>query len=238
MKDILPELVEDARHRGDLYAGSILQMHGGSCAALADDNPEGALAGLKILERWSNTGFNVEHLVEMHNQVEIALYAGEPVRAVELTKQRWQELEKSFLLTVQTFKIQMHSLRGRAALAAAWVESSKPAREAFLKLARRDLLVIQRERATWGSATGELIKASIELLSGKRTGAMASFRRAESLFDASGMRLHSAVARRARGLLLAGEAGCGLFEAAEVDLRAEGIANPERFSAVVAPGRY
>ena len=238
MKDILPELVEDARHRGDLYAGSILQMHGGSCAALADDNPEKALAGLKILERWSNTGFHVEHLVEMHNQVEIALYAGEPVRAVELAKQRWQELEKSFLLTVQTFKIQMHSLRGRAALAAAWVESSKPAREAFLKLARRDLLVIRRERTTWGTGTSELIEASIQLLSGKRTEAITSFGQAEALFDAGGMRLHSAVARRARGLLLADEAGRELIEAAEADLSAEGIANLERFSAVVAPGRY
>jgi hypothetical protein len=83
-----------------------------------------------------------------------------------------------------------------------------------------------------------LIEASIQLLSGKRTEAITSFGQAEALFDAGGMRLHSAVARRARGLLLADEAGRELIEAAEADLSAEGIANLERFSAVVAPGRY
>src|SRR5581483_4501800 len=46
MKALLPELLEDARARGDLYAQAILQMHAGSCAALANDDPEGASAGL------------------------------------------------------------------------------------------------------------------------------------------------------------------------------------------------
>jgi hypothetical protein len=49
-------------------------MHGGSCAALANDDPKGASAGLAILGHWSNTGFHVEHLIEMHNQVEVAVY--------------------------------------------------------------------------------------------------------------------------------------------------------------------
>ena len=77
MKAILPGLIEDARYRGDLYAETILQMHGGSCACLADDEPDRAREGLQILGRWSNTGFHIEHLVDIHNQVEIALYTGD-----------------------------------------------------------------------------------------------------------------------------------------------------------------
>lgn len=235
MKEILPELIEDARNRGDLYAGSILQMEGGSCADLANDDPARALAGLKILERWSKTGFHVDRLVETHNEVEIALYAGETKHALDIITKRWPMLEESFLLQVQNFNIQMRSLRARAALAAAWAETSEAARRSLLKLAERESLAIKREGATWGCATSELIQGSAELLSGRRRHAIASLERAERLFHTSGMLLHRAVARLAWGRLI----GRGEIVAeAEAELQAEGIANPERFSAVVAPGQY
>ncbi|HTU32796.1 MAG TPA: protein kinase [Candidatus Acidoferrum sp.] len=237
MKEVLPELIEDAHKRGDLYAGSILQMHGGSCAALANDDPGRASAGLKILERWSNAGFHVEHLVEIHNQVELALYLGEPQRALELINRRWRALQNSLLLMVQTLNIQMRSLRARAALAAAWEETSADVRRSLIKIAFEESCVIRRQGETWGQGIVELVRAGTELLSGRPDDAMASFGRAESLFDAWGMRLHSATARRVRGLLIAGDAGRGLTEAAEAEMRAEGITNPERFAAVTSPGR-
>jgi len=83
MQEILPELIKDAQARGDLYVESILQMHGGSCAALARNDPESARTGLRIVERWSNTGYHVEHLIETHNRVEVAIYDG---RAMKLSK--------------------------------------------------------------------------------------------------------------------------------------------------------
>src|SRR5262249_40015384 len=99
-------------------------------------------------------------------------------------------------------------------LGAAWAESSKPVREALLKLARRDSRVIQHQRTPWGGAASKLIEASIESLCGRRVDAITSFARAETLFDTCDMRLHSAVARRARGFLLADEPGRDLAEAA------------------------
>lgn len=236
MIEILPELIEDARYRGDLYAQSILQMHGGSCAALANDDPGCALAGLKILERWSNTGFHVEHLIETHNQVEIALYMGEPQRALDLIVKYWPALKRSFLLRVQNFNIQMRSLRARAALAAAWVAPSDAARQSLLKLATREARLIGSGEETWGCGVSELLRAGAELLSGRRDEAIAYFARAETLFHTWEMRLHRATARRARGMLIGGDKGRHLTDSAEAELRAEGITNPQRFCAVVAPG--
>ena len=236
MKALLPELLKDARARGDLYAEAILQMHGGSCAALANDDPEGASAGLAILDHWSNTGFHVEHLVEMHNQIEIAMYRRRGREAAALTSKRWPALRKSLLLRVQSFRIQMRSLRGRAAICAALEETSVVGRGQLLRMARRDSCAIKREGAVWGRALAELIEGGIESLKGRRERAMHAFRCAEASANAANMIQHAAAARYAQAILIGGDTGRLLLETAYRVLSAEGIANPERLCAVMAPG--
>ncbi len=236
MKAILPELLADARLRGDLYAQAILQMHGGSCAALANDDPARAREGLAILERWSNTGFHVEHLVETHNRAEIALYLGNGMDANSLILQRWPALRQSLLLRVQALHIQMRSLRARAALCAALDERSISQRKDLLRSAQRESHAIRRQNAGWGYALADLIQGGIESASGRREEAIATYRRADTAAVASGMGLHSAVARRSQGSLMGGDAGRQLVAAAESELAAEGIANPARLAAVIAPG--
>ena len=236
MKALLPALLEDARLRGDLYAQAILQMHGGSCAALADDDPRQARAGLAILERWSNTGFHVEHLVETHNQVEIAIYLGNGPEAMAWVGRRWPALQQSLLLRVQPFHIQMHSLRARAALLAASAERSPGERRALLRIAALDRRAIERQNAPWGRTFAELIQGGIESLSGRPEQAIERFHRAQLLADSAGMFLHSAAARRSQGLLSGGDHGAALLAAADRDLAAEGIVNAERLCAVIVPG--
>jgi eukaryotic-like serine/threonine-protein kinase len=236
MKTILPSLVADARSRGDLYAESILQMHAGSCVHLADDEPACGRAGLEILGRWSNTGFHVEHLVEMHNQVEISLYEGDSQHAFELIDGRWEALRESLLLRIQTLKIQMHSLRARAALAAASAETSPRRKKLLLNLAERDRRVIEGEGAVWGCALAALIGAGAEWLSGRRNQALIELARAEKQSRDAGMHLHRATARYCHGRLLASEGGLQQEEAAYAELRAEGIAKPKLLIRIVAPG--
>ena len=235
MKAILPELLEDARQRGDLYALAVLQMHGGSCAELANDDPVKARSGLGILERWSRTGFHVEHLVEMHTQAEIAIYLGNAGEALDLVTRRWPALRGSLLLRVQAFNIQMRSLRARVALRAALEGTSGSQRPDLLRLARREVRAIERQGTIWGRALAELIRGQTELLAGRREEAVATFQQAETAAVSAGMFLHTAVARRAQGLLMGGDAGAQLLAGADRDLRSEGITNTERFAAVMAP---
>jgi hypothetical protein len=236
MKALLPELLEDARLRGDLYAQAILQMHTGSCSEMANDNPEEALAGLAILQKWSNTGFHVEHLVEMHNQVEIALYTGRGHEAMSILSKSWPALDASLLLRVQTLKIQMLSLRGRAALHFAAEKAPGGGRRELLGAAGRARASMVRQSAPWGDALAGFIQAGCEAVTGKREQAAATLERAEHAALAAGMLLHTAVARRSRGVLMGGDAGRELIAAGEAALRAEGIANPARLAAVVSPG--
>jgi eukaryotic-like serine/threonine-protein kinase len=236
MTAILPELLEDARTRGDLYAQSILQMHGGSCAELAANRPERARRGLGILKDWSNRGFHVEHLVETHNQVEVAIYEGEGMMAWAWMQQRWLPLQHSLLMNVQNFFVQMHSLRARAALAAVLTERSSSQRRDLLRIAARDQRMIDRQDAAWAHPIAALIGASIAALSGRTEDAVAALRTAESEFGTTGMSLHAAVARRAMGVLIAGEQGRAMRAAAERDLKAEAIVSAERIAAVHLPG--
>ena len=235
MKAVLPEFLEDARLRGDLYAQAILQMHCGSCAALANDDAEGARAGLAILERWSNTGFHVEHLIETHNQVEIELYLGRGGEAMRWVERRWPALRKSLLLRVQPFFIQMHSLRARAALRAALETKDGGERRRLFRLAAASSSAIEGQRAGWGGAMAELIDGGIAALEGRTADAIAIFQRAESAAQEAGMFLHEAVARRSQGVLMGGDSGRDLAARAEHEMASEGIANPPRISAVMVP---
>ena len=67
---------------------------------------------------------------------------------------------------------------------------------------------------------------------------MSELSRAETGFDATRMALYAAAARRCRGLLVGGETGRGHVEAADSWMRGELIRNPERMTAMVAPGRW
>jgi hypothetical protein len=236
MKAILPELLEDARLRGDLYVQAILQMHAGSCAELANDNPAQALAGLSLLERWSNKGFHVEHLVETHNQVEIALYRGEGRKALSLVAARWPALRASLLLHVHTLHIQMRSLRGRAAVAAASEQGNASERRDLLRLAEQEERAIRKQGAAWGNAMARFIQAGRQAVSGDIPRAVAALTLAEAESTAVDMFLHAAVARWWRSVLEHEADGIGSFNEAYERLKAEGIADPRRLASVVCPG--
>ena len=236
MKAILPALLEDARSRGDLYAEAILQMHGGSCAELANDDPLRARAGLALLERWSNKGFHVEHLVETHNQVEIALYLGDGAEAFRVITERWPQLQRSLLLRVQNFRIQMRSLRARAMVSAATDDRFRARRQSLLRQAARDVRAIRSERTDWSDALAAIAEGALLHVSGDHQRALTSFDAAATAAGRAGMVLHAAVARRAQGVLIGGDEGHRLTASAENELIAEAIANPSRLAAVVAPG--
>src|SRR5262249_15221047 len=95
MQRLLPPLLEDARARGDLHAEMILRLHCGTCAALARDDPDAARDGLRTLDRWSNVGFHLAHLIELHNQVETALYCGDGASALRFVDRQWPDLRRS-----------------------------------------------------------------------------------------------------------------------------------------------
>jgi hypothetical protein len=232
MQRLLPPLVADARARGDLYAEMILQLHYGTCAAIARDDPAAAREGLRSLDRWSNVGFHLAHLIEFHNQVEIALYCGDGAAALRFVDRQWADLRRSLLLHVQALRIQMRSLRGRAALAAA-AERDAAGRRVLLDRARRDARKLRRERARWSSMLADIIDGCICVLDGRDADAGTVFERAQREAAVVDMRLHEAAAGAARGRLVRDVA---TIAAADAIFEAEQICNRDAYTRVIAPG--
>jgi hypothetical protein len=236
MKSLLPGLLEDARLRGDLYLQAPLTLEGATCSALADDDPERARAGVAFLEHWSKEGFHLEHFIELHNQLEISLYVGDGADAMARVRQQWTALRQSLLLLVQPLRIMMSCARARAAICAAGQENSAVARRELLDVAARDIRTIRRQRAGWGLGIAELLQGGMDALAGRDEPAIRAYQRAQSLLDEAGMLLHSAAARRNRGLLTGGDAGRALVAEADGIFISESILNPARLASGFAPG--
>lgn len=236
MKALLPGLLEDARLRGDLYLQAPLTLEGATCSALADDDPDRARAGVAFLEHWSKDGFHLEHFIELHNQLEISLYLGNGVDAMVRVQERWPALRRSLLLLVQPLRIMMSCARARAAICAAAQVRPDSSRRDLLKLAARDIQTIRRQRAVWGQGLAELLQGGLDALSGRGEPAILAYQRAQTLLDDAGMLLHSAAARRNRGLLTGGDAGRALVAEADRIFTLESVLNPARLAAGFAPG--
>jgi len=131
----------------------------------------------------------------------------------------------------------IHSLylRARSAVAAAGADEGLAG---LLDIARKDARRIEREKMPWGDALARLVRAGVESVGGDRQAALTLLDAAESDLLGADMALHATVARRRKGELLGGETGRSLVAAADDWMTGEGIQNPERMAAMLAPGAW
>ena len=78
--------------------------------------------------------------------------------------------------------------------------------------------------------------AQVATLQGRKIDAAELALEAADAFQATDMALLATVARRCRRLLMGGENGRTLVEDSAARMRGQGIRNPERFAAMLAPG--
>ena len=175
---------------------------------------------------------HVEHLVEFHNQVEIALYCGTPEIALTHIRRAWPDLSRSLLLNVQTLAIQMYSLRARAVLAAAAARPPSERRR-FLREARMAARYIRRHRLPWGEGLADPVEAAVARLTGADEVAHRLLQHAEESARLADMKLHVAAARWARGRL---ESSSDLIADGKSRIVEQDVRNPLALASVMAPG--
>src|SRR5262249_14203117 len=128
--------------------------------------------------------------------------------------------------------------RGRCALAAAELALHRGEEVATeLAIAGRAVRALDKESWEWSFPLAALLRASCAAL---RTRDPAEVRRdletAPTGFDAVGMGLHAAAARRRLGELLGGDEGRRLVEHADAWMTAQTIRSPARMTRMIAPG--
>jgi tetratricopeptide (TPR) repeat protein len=229
-----PQLLADARDRGDLYAVMNLSTYLLSIVRLADDEPDRArqeVGGAMV--QWSRGGYHVQHNDQAWATVRIELYDGNGAKAHELIAGIWPALARSMLLRVQFIRVAMHQLRARCALAAA-ADALEPAplhREALAGAKR-----LEAEGTPWSLASARLVQGVLAQAARDEARAVELLKDAAARFDATGMALCAASVRRQLGRLIGGDEGKGLVDQADAWMRAQQIRRPDRMAEVYAPG--
>jgi serine/threonine protein kinase len=229
----LSGLLREAEDRGDLYVATSMRTRVAYVAELAADRPEGARQAVREgMRLCSREGFHMQHLWELFAQVEISLYTGDGLDAWERMSEGWPLLVRSHQMRIQNTRIWSYFLRAHCAAAAA--ACGGPAR--LLEEAHKDARQIERERTAWGDALARLVRAGLALAGGRREEALSCLARAEAALAAAHMALYAAAARHHRGAVLGGEEGRALMEAADASMKTQGVRNPARLAAKLAPG--
>jgi hypothetical protein len=81
-----------------------------------------------------------------------------------------------------------------------------------------------------------LLRAGAAAASGQRDEALSRLAIADELAGRADMLGHRMVARRRYGETTGGDAGAKVVESADAWLRTRGVANPDRFAGLLAPG--
>jgi eukaryotic-like serine/threonine-protein kinase len=227
-------LLHQAERRGNRYLATALRTSASHMAWLTRDCPDelrAAVAG--AMGEWSQSGFQMQHWWELWALTHLDLYCGQAAAALERVQLRWPALRRSLLLSVQIVRIEAHGVAGSVHLAAAeqGAADSRRLERVALGCARR----LEREGPRWSHALGRLLRAGVVGRS-DRVRARACLEDACAGLEACDMRLYAAAARRRLGQLEGGEKGRGEVAEAEERMRAEGVVDPARMCAMLAPG--
>ncbi|HEX9282703.1 MAG TPA: protein kinase [Gemmatimonadales bacterium] len=230
----VPLRLREARERGDLYAAADVTAGRPVVAWLLQDDVPGARQAIRDgMGPWSLQGFHVQHYFSLFAQGHVDLYAGEGLAAWSRTSERWHDVARSMVLRVQVIRLEALHLRARCALAAAM---QQPHLASFLRGAARDARRVAREGMPWATPLADLVLAAIHAGRSETALAVQRTRRALAGFEAADMAGYAAAARRCCGRLIGGAEGAGLVAQADAWMKSQGVMNPERFTAMLAPG--
>ena len=230
-----PERLAEALDHGDLYAAADVAAGRPIVAWLFSDDPGAARDGFReTMGKWTLHGFHFQHYSSLLAQVQVDLYTGDAEAAWGMMQRRWPELKPSMLLRIQQIRIEVRDLRARAALAAATRGTGDL--QARLKSARHDAKKILGEKTDWGDPFAHLVLGGACAAEGDLGRSLDFTREAIEGFEAAGIQGHASAARRRYGQLVGGDEGGKLVAEADRWMESEGVVNPTRVTAMLAPG--
>jgi hypothetical protein len=198
----------------------------------------GDLAGARVAiaeagAALSHRGYHVQHYFTLLAELNCDLYAADAGAAAERIDRVWPALSRSMLLHYQLIRIVMAEARGRVAILLA---RAAPDPTPHLRVAVGCARVLERQRTSWSDPMAMLLRAQIARLRGDQKEAAASLARATVGFEEAEMALYAMATRDAWGRLVHGSKGERLVEATARWMSTQGVVDPARLVAMIAPG--
>jgi eukaryotic-like serine/threonine-protein kinase len=230
-----PALLRLANGRGDLFAATNLRVGLSNAAWLVLGDLDAAREHLDDATRqWTVRWFHLQHYHHLLGEAQIALYAGEAGAGRRALLARWSPLRASQILRISLVHAEVLHLRARLAIAAA--QYGSPNRDTLLREAARDAKRVSRVSEPAMATLGELALAAVDHSRGNDDRAVARLRACVTRFETTEMAMYAAAARAALGRTIGGDEGAALISVAEGALRAQTVADPARWIAMLAPG--
>jgi tetratricopeptide (TPR) repeat protein len=229
----VPPLLAAARNTGNLYIATELCTRSNYAWLAADAPDEGEREAIESIARWSHKGFHRQHYSALLARVQTALYRGNGGEAWRLFTEHEPSLRRSLITRLQVFRVEIHYMRARSALAMAAIT---PAPHRFLSIARAEARRIARERMPWSDPIALLLRAAGAYLEGNAAQSLKCLHDAVDRFEHADMNLYAAVARLRIGELQRDAVGRDRQRAALAWMAAQNIKNPAGFTRMLAPG--
>jgi len=225
--------LQSAREREDLEAEGqlgVYRLYG----ALAADDVAAVRDGIKpALARWQPGQREPGGMTAVHVLAVLECYERAAPSVLAEVRELYQPFFRSVMARVQLYRVVVmgYCVNLELAIAAQGYERNE-------RLRRVDALALRlgRERVRYAAALAHLARAGAAHLRGDASAAVLLLQRACADFEADRQMLWAACARMRLGRLLGGSEGARHLARATHDMTARGVATPERFVAVYAPG--
>lgn len=225
------QMVQVAQNLGSKRTHCLALTYSAVTALAADDVPRCRQRLAEALEVLRGEEYQIAHLYALKVAVECDIYVGDVATAWRRICEQWPAIENSTLLDTGLRRFVATSLRARAGLAL-W--ASGTAEFAHIPaVVEQDVAQVERERAEHAQPLGKVLRAGLSMLRGEVNVAQRHLKAAIVGFDGAGMTLHATCARRAAARH---DRNGGMLELAERLIRMQGVARPDRWTAVLAPG--
>jgi serine/threonine protein kinase len=240
LRQRLPQQIDQARARGNLYAVTNFLTYIGTLDRLAAGQQKEAEEELeRVMRDWSEKvgpGFHVQHHNALLGKILIHLYAFGGVTSLpwQLMRKHWPDYRRSLILRGRLTNVEAHQARACSAIAAA--QASAKDKESLLRVAEADARRLRRERMPHSRARACLILAGVAAARGLREPAVQLLEQAFVDLEELSMKLHAEAASYHLGKYMGGEKGAGLAREAEGWMRTQGVKEPARLAAALVPG--
>jgi len=229
-----PVWMQEGADRGDLFQAVSIGAGQRPICELIAGRPDAALNILEeSLKRWTQRHYSMQLAIAVYIRTWIYLYKGEAAAAHELLDREWPILKKNHYLRLSGVRQWLYSARGQSALALAQTASDP---ELHLRQAERAARKLESDVTVFAHALAGLIRAGCASVRGQTPNAMALLDKATADFTAVDMAMMAAAARLRLGELTGGASGRAFIEESEAAMKAEGVLDPARLTAIFANG--